>query len=246
MSTHRGGNGGSWPPDGDRPSEERPELPEVPSDWTEVAIPDDLSELAEEAAQVRRELAREARWEVWRHRFGLGSAGQSGPSLAIPLLIMSIAVMLTLISLFAMAWPGPDGADPGPSGTVTLPAVNLTRADGTPLALAPLFPAVIMLVEECDCVELVDATAAEAPAGITVLAVGHTVPTSSPGAGPVDGTVVWAADPDGRLRADLGLGPPTTAASVLLVDRDGKIVRTVSAAQDVATYQADLSSLATG
>src|ERR1700754_377140 len=91
------------------------ELPELPSD---VRIPDDASELAEEAAQVRRELREErvggARspgrvFSVGGFRGSVppsgGQATTEPASLRIPLLIMTAALLAAVVSLFAAAWP---------------------------------------------------------------------------------------------------------------------------------------------
>src|SRR5262245_27143844 len=100
-----GDNGGNRPPDnGGQPDG----VPDLPPEWGVIVIPDDPAELAEEAACVRRELRREARRDRWRRRLHLPPRGSTDDSAAvgIPLLIMTIAVLATLTSLFAVAWPG--------------------------------------------------------------------------------------------------------------------------------------------
>jgi hypothetical protein len=100
MGTLSGGNGG-WPPE---------ELPDLPPEWGTIVIPDDASELAGESTRVRRELRREARRSTWRRRLHLASPpprspGEDTSTLGVPLLVISIAVIATLTSLFAIAWP---------------------------------------------------------------------------------------------------------------------------------------------
>src|SRR5690348_1286098 len=101
MGTLSGGNGGGWPPD---------ELPDLPPEWGPIVIPDDAAELARDAARVRRELRRDARGRRWRRRLHLPPApprrsGDDTTALGVPLLVISIAVIATLTSLFAIAWP---------------------------------------------------------------------------------------------------------------------------------------------
>src|SRR3954452_17134327 len=100
MGTLSGGNGGGWPPD---------ELPDLPPEWGRIVIPDDASELARDARRVRREMRRHA-WECWwRRRLHLAPppppTGRDAAALGVPLLVISIAVIATLTSLFAIAWP---------------------------------------------------------------------------------------------------------------------------------------------
>ncbi len=63
MGTLRGDNGGGRPPDGGG-------LPDLPPEWGTVVIPDDLTELDDEAAVIRRDFRRQARRNRWRRRFG--------------------------------------------------------------------------------------------------------------------------------------------------------------------------------
>jgi len=233
MGTHRG-NGGNWTPDGEGA---RDDLPELPPEWGEIVIPDDPAELAEEAEQVRRELARQAPARGWLHRAATGE-----PSLGVPLLIMSTAVLITLISLFAMAWQGSRPRPPATSTAATvLPALSLDTAAGAAVPLRTLTPAVIMLVEECACDDLVAATVEAAPDGVTVVAVHDSAPPL--GAGQAPENLRRVLDPSADLRTALDLGPPGPVASVLLVDRTGRIVTTVPAARTLAAYRSALGDL---
>jgi len=135
MGTRRDGNGNGWPPDG---------LPDLPPEWGTVIIPDDLSELAEESSRVRRELRRQDRQRRWRRRLHLpppnppSDTDEDTPSLGIPLLVISIAVIATLVSLFAIAWPNTQ-AQPGfqPTAVATTPT---GRPDGPTAGTVPVEP----------------------------------------------------------------------------------------------------------
>ena len=99
-------------------------LPDLPPEWGEVLIPDDASELDEEAASVRRELRKETRrtrrrlWgDRWRRRLHLPQRidDPEEPSLFLPMLVLGIALLITLLSLLMIAWPSLIKSTPGPS-----------------------------------------------------------------------------------------------------------------------------------
>ncbi|GAA1803104.1 hypothetical protein HC028_04985 [Planosporangium flavigriseum] len=166
MGTQSGGNGGGWPPD---------ELPDLPPEWGTIVIPDDASELAREAARVRRELRWEARERRWRRRLHLPHADprpgeEDIPALGVPVLVILIATIATLTSLFVISWPinsqRPDlqptavitpsaGAPAGGGGEAGIPSAepggSPPTSTGTPHALAtgattPFDPAHVTLV----------------------------------------------------------------------------------------------------
>ncbi|HEV2930851.1 MAG TPA: hypothetical protein VGW74_19380, partial [Propionibacteriaceae bacterium] len=223
MGTQHGGNGDNVPPDGERSPD--PELPELPPEWGNVEIPDDLSALADEAEQIRQELLRERR-EGRRPAKASSPAGAGEPSIGVPLLIMSVAVMITLVSLFAMTWSGSSSVIPDDASTQRpsqLPPVSLADATGREISLTARTPAAIMLVERCDCASLLVATAAAAPQGVTVVAVDRSPPEPPAGLAVSDPLPLLLSDPDGLLRSELDLGPPTGAAAVVLVNRAGQI-----------------------
>jgi hypothetical protein len=103
--------------------------PDLPPEWGEVLIPDDASELDEEAATVRKELRKESRrarrhvWgDRWRRRLHLPQRidDPEEPSLLLPMLVLGVALLITLLSLLMIAWPSlirsaPGRVDPGPS-----------------------------------------------------------------------------------------------------------------------------------
>lgn len=251
MGKHHGGDSGN-PPDGDHQPDEPVDLPELPPEWGDLTIPDDPSELAAEAEQVRRELAERRAAEAGHPSFGFfrsrESAGERQPSVGGPLLIMSVAVLITLISLFAMAWSGssrPTGVDPEADPVETLPQVTLTDADGSPVALTAQAPVAILLIEECtDCANLVAATAGAAPPGVTVAAVGHSPPPPPPGLEPDAPTPLLLGDPYQVVRASLALAAPTNAATVVLVNADQQVTHTFPTVTAIGQFQAELGDLA--
>ena len=242
MGTLGGGDGGGRPDNGGQPEG----LPGLPPEWGTVVVPDDPAELATEAAEIRRELRRQNRRSAWRRRFGLGPRGDGErSSLGLPLLIMAIAIITTLTSLFAIAWPGlTRRPTPGTTATAvrTLPDVTLVDGAGVPVRIRDTLPAAILLVEECPCAQLVADTARAAPTGVSVVAVGRTAPTFP---SPESGAAVRAlADPTGALRTAVKIGGPAAgAASVVLVSRDGQIRHTALAAHSVDAFRTDLAGL---
>lgn len=278
MGTQSGGDGGGWPPDG---------LPDLPPEWGSIVIPDDASELAQEATKVRRELRRQARQRRWRRRLHLPpprprSDDEEATTLGVPLLVISIAVIATLTSLFAIAWPTrqlrpdlrptavastPVAGTPGtaaPTGTATatptgaattaptgagtphalgVPDVSLIDPDGGTVRLRGALPAVVLLVDGCDCSQLVTATAVAAAAvnpAINTVAVGTSRIPSVVAPAAVAPHVRAVVDPLGTLRAEVpGVGRP----SALLVAGDSEVVRVVPAVSTVDDFRADLAKL---
>lgn len=252
------GNGDGWP-DGAGPPEG---LPDLPPDWGPIVIPEDAAELAAEAAQLRRELRRDVRRAVWRRRLGLPTTAGGLPSLRLPLLLMTIAILATLTSLFAVIWPAPTRqsggriptGSPVPSGTPgrprgdTLPALDLIGETGDPVSLRGLLPAVIILVDGCDCADEIDAASRAVPPGVTVVALtsGRTSASPLPAPRPPASTtpVRSLADPTGELRAFLQVTPRPGSATALLAARSGMVTRVVPAVGSVEDYRADLPQLA--
>lgn len=243
MGTLGGGNGDGRPADnGGQPEG----LPDLPPEWGTIVIPDDPAELAGEADEIRRELRREIRRSRWRRRFGLTlrPAGESQPSLGLPLLIMSIAVLATLTSLFVVAWPGTrPRVDPGVTASpanLPIPRLVLQDGSGNPVLINDLMPTVILMVEGCLCTELVAETVRITPPGVAVLAVDRTVPSLAPAPSGAPTRPTPLADRDGALRSSLGLGQPGGAATVVLVRRDGNW-RTVPAVRSVDQIRGPLA-----
>lgn len=241
MGTH--GNGDNGPADGDRWPEEPAELRELPALPHDVTIPDDLAAIADEAEQIRAELDHERRHPPPSRP---PAAADSEPTLAVPFSIMSVAVVITLVSLFAMAWSGANVADQAEEHTRPLPSVVLTDATGQATDVTAATPVAIMLVESCDCAGLIADTVAAAPPEVTVIAIGRTAPAHPPGvAGGADLRLL--ADPDGEVRNVLGLGRPhDDTATVVLIDRDQTITHTAPAATSTDSYYDHLATLGTG
>ncbi len=245
MGSLRGDNGGEQPPGGG--------LPDLPPEWGTVIIPDDPAELDHEATQVRRELRRFARRNRWRRRLHRPPVGQlhtsrATPTLGLPLLIMAVAILATLTSLFALAWPGPANrltaspprkASPAPS---TVPDLSLIALDGSQAPIRNSLPAVFLLVDGCTCAELMVSTAQAVPPGVTVVAVARTAP-ALPSPAPGGLRLRTAADPDGALRAAYGGAPPSTGVIAILVKQSGEVIRTAAGVTGVAGFRSDLAKL---
>jgi hypothetical protein len=198
MGTLPGGNGeppaGGGPPDG---------MPGLPPEWGPIVIPDDASELDDEAAAIRREMKRDVRRYRWRRRLrGTGRNGDT-PSLGAPLAIMAIAMLATLISLFAVVWPGAyNRRTPSTdrlttqSRPLTLPDLVLEDADQSSerVRIREHSPAVVVLVDGCRCDKVVADTRAAVDPRVTVLVVWTPDPyaSTSPSAG---SAAPWPGDP---------------------------------------------------
>lgn len=252
-------NGGNWPPDGGSPDG----LPGLPDEWGVIVIPDDLSELSEEVSAVQAELHRARHrtgWQRFAQRPGMRALRRFGAaSLRAPVLIISMAVLVTVASLFASAWPGPTRS-PTTQRTATttddrddkLPALELMGGNGKLDPLLAHVPAVVLLTDGCDCASLIADTAAAAPAGITVITViagaaagqtGGAPPTNAAPAATQGTTVLALRDPTGELRSGLHLGAPDGTAAALLVNRDGDIVRKITRTALIEEFRPDLARL---
>ncbi|MEV6487501.1 hypothetical protein AB0M20_02510 [Actinoplanes sp. NPDC051633] len=249
-------DGGDRPNDGDQSND----LPELPEEWGVIVIPDDLSELADEVRAVRAELAVSApqtRWERFRARPAVRRVRRiAGAGLRAPVLIISMALLVTVASLFASTWSGPSRspatqrtANSTAAPTGRLPALDLLGSDGQIVALSAQLPAVILMVDGCSCAQLVkDALAAVRPevAVVTVTSGRPSAGTAPPtGATPqAQGkTLRELRDPTGGLRDFLNLAAPDGTAAAVLVRRGGEIVRTETRAFSFDALSADLAKL---
>jgi hypothetical protein len=251
-------NGGGWPHDGGSPDG----LPDLPEEWGIIVIPDDLSELADEVRAVRAELRLSRPQTPWQ-RFTARPAVRrmrriAAAGMRAPVLIIAMAVLVTVASLFASAWPGPARspatqrtANTTEDGGKTLPALELEGSDGQPVALRAQLPAVILIIDGCACAQLVADTTAAVRAGVTVITVlsGASPSTGKvppPGATPqAQGkTVRVLRDPAGGLRrSHLRLGEPDGTAAALVVDEHGTIVRSLTSTVSVEDLRADLARI---
>jgi hypothetical protein len=214
MGDLRPNNGGGTPPE-DGGGAYPGDLPDFPPEWGTIVIPDNAAELEAEASALRRELRRETRRSRLRSTFGLAPAGQDAPSLGVPVVIMAVAVITTLLSLFVVTWDHRRSATapvgPGAVSATAVPLVNVTLSDaaGARVQLGGVLPAVLLLVHGCDCPELVAAIAAAAPAPITVIPVDRTAPCAV-GTAP---NVRCLADPDGALTSRYTAAEPPSPSS---------------------------------
>ncbi|MFC7549794.1 hypothetical protein [Plantactinospora sp. GCM10030261] len=234
----RSGNGDGGPDGG---------LPDLPPGWGPIVIPDDPSELAEEAAAVRRELRHRVQAERgpwWRRRDLLA------------FLLLIVALLGTMASLAAVIRtsatrqagsaattpsPGNDGAGDAPSRS--LPALDLAGERGELVPVRGLLPALIILVDGCDCAGRIDAALLAAPPEVTVVAVATgTVPPAPPTV-PPGGHLRRLADPASELRTVLGLEPPAGRPTAVLVGRSATIVRTVPEYEAPEQFLTDLPDL---
>ncbi len=244
MGSLRGDNGGEEQSPGGGG------LPDLPPEWGVVVIPDDLTELDRESADLRRERRRKARRNRWRKRFGLGPAPDGdAPPVGAPLLIMSIAIIAALTSLFAItlstrATTIPEiKPTPTPAATPEMIDLSLRDAQNHEVPIRGTLPAVILLLDGCTCTQLITDTVHAAPPKVTVLVVDITAPTLPAG---VDATAL--ADPEQALLATYASGPdrgavPAGVPTAILVDATGTIRATVSPASTLASFQAHLNEI---
>jgi len=239
--------------DGDgRPPPDNSGLPDLPPEWGIVVIPDDLQELDREAAHLRREKRRRIRRAQWRRRFGLPpKAEREAPSVGIPLLIMCVAIVAALTSLFAITFTSrptddstPPAATPAPAASVPMIDLALTDAAGKSVRLQDDLPVVFLLLDGCTtCEPLIEQTAAAAPPGVSVLVVDKTPPFI-----PVGVRATALADPEQALLAVYADGPdrgatPAGVPTAVLVNSKGTVTDTVSPALSVDSFQPALSKL---
>ena len=253
----RSDNGGDWPFDGGSPDE----LPDLPEEWGVIVIPDDLSELAEEVEAIRAELRLDeprTRWQRFAARPLVRRLRHvANVALKAPVLIIMMAVLVTVASLFASAWPGPprSPATQRTAGTTgdridTLPALELVDTAAHPIALRNKLPAVVLITDGCDCARLIaDTTTAVRPAVAVVIVTSG--PPPSAGVTPPTGatpqaqgkTVRALRDPTGTLRRSLKLPEPDGLAVAVLVDGTGQITGLVRSARSVDDFRGALAKL---
>jgi hypothetical protein len=245
MGSLRGEDGdGRTPPDNGG-------LPDLPPEWGTVVIPDDLTELGRETADYQRATRRAARRNRWRRRFGLMPKPESdSPPVGIPLLIMCIAIVAALTSLFAVTvtthkTPEPTTTTTGPAPQTTPTMIDLGLADssGKIFRTVEHLPAVFLLLDGCACGQLITETAAAAPAAVTVVVVDKTPPFIALGT-----RATALGDPTQALLALYGAGAdwndtPAGVPTALLVNSAGTVTATISPAFNVADFQTALAAL---
>lgn len=190
-------------------------LPDLPPEWGTIVVPDDPAELAAEATEVRRELRRQAMRNQLRKLVGLGPSRPDATSLGVPIVIMTVAVITTLVSLFVVSWDqarstAPVGPEALQQTALPLTDVTLTDAAGTRVRLGDVLPAMLLLVDDCDCPELISDIAAIAPKPVLI------VPISAEPACARRARNVWClTDPSGSVtgRYPTPTVPPSAASA---------------------------------
>jgi hypothetical protein len=249
---------GGWPSDGGSPDD----LPDLPEEWGVIVIPDDLSELDDEVEAIRAELRlaeKPSRWRRFLARPGMRRARRiAATTLRAPVLIISMAVLVTVASLFASAWPGPP-RQPATQRTATttddhsdvLPALDLIDTDGKNVSLRGQLPAVILVIDGCDCAKLVSDTITLVRTEIAVVTISTTTAAATGEVTPPTGatpqaqgkTVRILHDPAGSVRTQLKLEAADGTAAALLVNRDGEVVRKIPRTASVEDLRPDLARL---
>lgn len=253
------GDNGDWPSD----EGSFDDLPDLPEEWGVIVIPDDLSELSDEVAAVQAELRRSGpptRWQRFLARPPIRRLRRfAAAGVRAPVLIISMAILVTVASLVASAWPGTPRtpsvqrtADRNDEAGDALPALDLLGPDRQHVSLTGTLPAVVLLTDGCDCAKLIADTIAAVRPDVAVVTVVSgaasstaTALTPATGAAPqAQGKTVRALrDPTGELRADLKLGKPDTTAAAVLVNKTGTIVRKYSRVMSVDDIRPDLVRL---
>jgi hypothetical protein len=227
-----------------QPPDEPHGLPDLPAEWGTIVIPDDASELAAEADAVRRELRADARRARIRGVFGL--RGQPA-SLGIPIVIMTVAIITTLASLLVVTW-GTQPPLPGPTSTTatsgSVPSTNtkalgdliLPKANGDMVKIRDIAPLILLLIDGCECGQLISDVAAHVPRGVTVVPI-----TGSPVSGDKNdpANVVRLTDTKGVLRGRYGPETPDGQAAALVVNGQGELINNL---QHVTKY-ADIAPM---
>jgi hypothetical protein len=263
-ASNNGGRGDNGPPD---------DLPDLPEEWGVIVIPDDLSELSDEVEAVRAELKlaeRPTRWRRLLNRPGMRRVRRLGlAALRAPVLIVSMAILVTVASLVASAWPGPprqpvvqrtSGSD---DQLGALPALELVGDDGQMVQLRASLPAIILVTDGCPCNQLINATVSAARSrtqvAIVVIAAAlskaptNTAPTSTattpttqttPRAQtPGQSVELLHAPPPNNVREELKLGAADGTAAALLVDKNGRIVKRIARTASVDDIQPYLAQI---
>ncbi len=239
---------------GPRPQE--PEgLPGFPAEWGRIVIPDDASELDRDSAKVRRSLRRHKLLRRYQQR-----TSQRFHHLALPLILVTMAVLVTTTSLFAAIWPtGHTRTNPRESGTSAsdapdrlqtgrpAPALRLTDPAGQNVPLNATHPAVVLLLRHCACAQLItDTSRAIADARVPLLVVGGRQLPVLPSL-PANAQIRSMTDPSGALAnafaANLGSTPDSRSAAALLIDQRGLLVRVLPATHSATDFAAQLPAL---
>lgn len=259
------GDNGGWSDNGSPD-----DLPDLPEEWGVIVIPDDLSELSDEVEAIRAELKlaeRPTRWRRLLNRPGMRRARKlATAALRAPVLIISMAVLVTVGSLVASAWPGPPRQPvtqrtSGPDDQLgSLPDLKLVDNEGETVQLREHLPAVILVTDGCDCNKLITDTVAAAQNRIQITivviegalspAASSAVTTPATQAAPRPQTpgqsvLLLHALPSNNVREQLKIGTPADddTAAALLVDQTGQIIHRAGRTASVDDIQPYLSRI---
>jgi hypothetical protein len=231
-------------------------IPDLPPEWGVVLIPDDPAELDRESSQLRREQRRSVRRAKWRRRFGLPPKvghDDDNPPVGTPLLIMAIAIVAALTSLFAITLSTRTNSGTNTPPTPAAPAVtpqmiDLSLPDATGREhslLAPKHPEVILILDGFANPEsLITDTANSAPKGARVVVIDTTAPQIPAGVT----TAIALADRQQVLLSTFGGGAdhhktPAGQVTALLVDSAGTVTNVVNHANGIDAFREDLLAL---
>jgi hypothetical protein len=231
-------------------------VPDLPPEWGVVVIPDDPSELERESLALRRQRRRSLRRAKWRKRLGLparSGAEDENPPVGTPLLIMAIAIVAALTSLFAITLSTRTGSGTAtttqraaaPAFTPQMIDLALPNAAGNEINLQKSLPAVILVLDGCTCGQLIQDTAKATPDHVKVMVVDTTVPTLPAG---VAANTIALSDPQQSLIATYGPGPDHNAdqakqVTAILVDSSRNVVHSFSHANVIADFRDALAAL---
>ena len=251
MGDLRPDTGGVPPEDGSGGASDG--LPDLPPEWGTVIIPDDASELDHEAAALRRELRRTHRQTRLRGPRSAPPAGtEPSPSLGIPLVIMAVAVLTTLVSLFVVTWGRPaPAAHPGGRGQRADGPVHGERRRSPMSSWSTRVACAYAWARCCPrcCSSSTDVTASSScwppPPSLRSGSGSSRWPGPRRHCSERRPNVRPLADPDGILRAryanGTAIGP--SSATALLVDGTGEITSVVAIVRTIDDIRAPLLTL---
>ena len=237
------------------------DLPDLPTQWADLVIPDDARELSAESAALRHELQRAQRQQRWTRvlrtrrfqRYGI-----SGPLVALCLLVTGIfgSLMFLLPST-----PGAPAAQrlarpSRPAGVVggLLPPATLQSSTGDTVQTMDVRPAaVLVLPVGCACNPVVDKLVAETSVDrvhVLIVSEGTATPQALPSNAPRE-RVLSVADPERLLASALVAADPSTATSSpalsptgVFVHGDGTIASVLTHLQNRSNLTAEIDNIA--
>jgi hypothetical protein len=238
-------------------------VPDLPPEWGVVVIPDDPSELDRESVALRRQRRRSVRRAKWRRRLGLPArtdAEDENPPVGTPLLIMAIAIVAALTSLFAITLSTRTGSGTttttqraaAPVFTPKMVDLALPNTTGVEVNLRKLEPAVILVLDGCACTKLIEDTVNAVPDKVHVVVIDRIappLPSAVTGTLPRGVTVTSLADVEQSIVGTYGAGQdhnakPAEQVTAVLVNSSGTVIRTLSPANTIGVFRDALPALA--